>query len=182
MKGEGSSDWLGALWARLDDMPASLRPPFYGMLAVYAIMLAKARFLWPILIIALIVAGPEGLLEGLWVLIVAGLAGFTGGTAFALVRPLTRRLGKPGAFITGWLSVFAYLSVALPTLSSDDPKHRNYFDTHDPKAWVITALMSIVFGSIVGAFLIDIAPQLKPKRRWLQRRQQVTSRSHPPAA
>ena len=182
MKREEPTDWAHAIWARLDAMPSSLRPPFYGMMAVYALMLAKARFVWPVLIIALIFAGPQGLLEGLWVLIVAGLAGFAGGTAFALVRPLTRRLGKPGAFVTGWLSVFAYLAVVLPMLSSDDPTHRSYFDPHDPVGWVIAALLSVLFGSVVGAFLIDIAPQLKPKRRWLQRRQQVTSRSHPPAA
>jgi hypothetical protein len=114
-------------------------------------------------------------------LIVAGLAGFAGGVAFSIARPLFRRLGRLGAFATGWLCVFAYLCVAAFGLRSDDPRSRNYFSVHDRGAWIAVAVGSILFGSMLGAAFAEDGKPARLKRVWVQRKQRVTSRVHPPA-
>jgi hypothetical protein len=156
-------------WERIDEMPRAVRPPFYGMFAVYALMLVKARYLWPVVLLAAVLSGPEAWLQAVWILIGAGLAGFCGGSVFAVVRPLTRRLGKAAAFITGWLSTFAYVVVVFWLIGSRDPSNKYHWDFSDRTPWIAAAVAALIFGSVVAAFLIDIAPVARHKKLWIQR-------------
>ena len=124
----------------------------------------------------------SGVLEGIWVLVVAGLAGFAGGCAYSVFQPVFRRLGRVGGMLTGWTCVFGYLAILLPLLSSNDPRSRDYFDVHDRASWFIVAGASVIAGSVLGwNFVADVPRRRRLRKRWIQRKQRVTSRVHPPA-
>jgi hypothetical protein len=173
--------WLDDIADRIEALPAWARPPFYGMFIVYALIAGRALIALPIVAIVLFKSGPAGLLAGVWILIVAGLAGFAGGTVYSLVWPILRRLGRVGAYATGWLCIAAYLLAMLPVLSSSDPASRRYFSLHDRAGVFAIVFCSLLFGTILGhAFASDKAIHRSPKR-WVQRKQRVTSRVHPPS-
>jgi hypothetical protein len=166
---------------RIDSFPLWMRPPFYGMFLVYGMIFARVILVLPVALIVLLAAGPEGILKVIWILIVAGLAGFAGGVAFTLVHPLLRRLGRVGAILTGWVCVFSYLSVIVPAVSQD-PASRHYFDMRNPIDWGITVALSVIFGSVLGIGFIEEPNRARRFRPpWVQRKQRVTSRVHPPS-
>jgi hypothetical protein len=132
-------------------------------------------------VILLLKGGPTGLLEGIWILIVAGLAGFASGAAYSVVRPLLKRLGRLGAYAAGWFCVAAYLVALLPILSSDDARSRDYFSFHDRVSIGFLIGASLLFGTILGHAFVEDAPSPRSPKRWIQRKQRVTSRVHPPA-
>ena len=74
--------WLHALDARLTALPPWARPPFYGVLAVAVLIAGRACFVWPLLVLNVLIGGPDALLWIGWLLVVAGAAGFAGGVAF----------------------------------------------------------------------------------------------------
>ena len=168
---------LKSIDERIAQLPEWARPPFYGMFLVYGLIAARAIIAVPILLIVLIAAGPEGILKALWILIVAGLAGFAGGIVFSLLRPILRHAGRAGAIVKGWLCVFVYLATILPLLSPDDPHAKGYFDAHDPHEWIIVAVLSLVFGTALSEVFVEEKREKRP--RWIQRKQRVTSRAHP---
>ena len=136
--------------ARIKAFPSWARPPFYGLFFVYMLIASRAIIAVPIAIILVLMNGPEGILKGVWVLIIAGLAGFGGGVAFSIARLSLRWAGKAGDMVTGWVTVFAYLLVLLPGVSSEDPRSRQYFSLNDHAAWFSLILCSLIFGSIIG--------------------------------
>jgi hypothetical protein len=149
--------WLERGVRNIEGLPAWARPPFYGVTMVYVLMLAKGGILLPVvLIVALVSGGPEAILQVLWIAVVAGLAGFAGGIAYSLAHPLLRRLGRPGTFVTCWVAVGAYLAVVVPLVGSDDPTSRHHWDVRDPVGWGIVAVCSVLFGSVLAAFFVDI--------------------------
>jgi MFS family permease len=118
--------------------------------------------------------------HGMWVVVAAGIAGFAGGSAYAIAHPLLRRLGRPGIFVTCWLGVGAYLGALIALIRSDDPASRHHWDLRDPVTWGVVAFCGVLFGSVIAAFLVDV--EGAPRRRWVQRKQRVTSRVPPPSA
>ena len=182
MKRQNPPSGLERAAENIEALPAWARPPFYGMFIVYGMIAAKAGIALPILLIIVIASGPSSILTTVWLLIAAGLAGFAGGVAFSLVRPILKRLGRVGAIATGWICVFTYLIVILSLIEGTDADTRRRFDLHDPVAWVIAAVLSLLFGSVMGlAFMDDDANAKRRRLPWMQRPQQVTSRVHPPA-
>jgi hypothetical protein len=173
------SSWLDRVDENISQLPEWARPPFYGMFLVYSLIAAKAIFALPILLVALLVGGPVGMLTAIWILIVAGLAGFAGGVAFSVVHPLLGRLGRFGALATGWVCAFAYLVTVLPVLDVRDPRY-DRFDFHDPESWIVIVVMSLLAGSVLGGFFMNDERGRGRRQRWVQRRSRVTSRVHPP--
>ena len=173
---------FGAVDARLAGMPRWARPPFYGMLLVFAMMvIRRGALLIPVVILGILLGGPEAAIQIAWILIVAGLAGFVGGLAYALAHPVLGRLGRAGHIATGWLAVFAYLTTAVFLLGSADPDLRARLDLQQPISWIIICPLSLLFGTVLGWMLHAEGPgQKRESRRRVPRRQRVTSRVHPP--
>ena len=171
------------LSARVDEfiasVPAWARPPFIGMLAVYTYIAIKAIYLFPITILILLLGGPEGILTALWILVLAGVAGFAGGLAFTLISPITRRIGHAGPYVLWTCSFGAYITTAVLLLDG----HREGGPPHlahlRPVNWWILAIGSVVFGSVFAHGLTSDKPS--KRKRWIQRVQKVTSRVYPPA-
>jgi hypothetical protein len=171
---------LAEMFKNVESLPAWARPPFYGMFFVYALMAGRAILLLPLLVIGVLMRGPEFVLQALWVLIVGGLAGLAGGSMWSLAHAALRRAGRPGIYVTWWLALAAYMATGFPMLSASGPDSKVRFDLHDHVTWIIIAALSVLFGSVLASAELD----LKPKRRrpWVQRKQRVTSRVHPPAS
>ena len=175
---------LGTIDERLASMPPWARPPFLGMLLVYGMMLfGRGWLLIPLAIIGVLMGGPVAVVRILWVLIVAGLAGFAGGLAYAMVHPILHRLGRGGHVVIGCLAVFVYMATGYFLLGSADPDLRARFDLQRPVSWVIIGAVSLLFGAVLGSMFHTEAPgpDGAGRRRWAQRKQRVTSRVHPPA-
>jgi hypothetical protein len=169
------------LLSRLDDriaaLPAWARPPFIGLLTVYMMIAIKAIYLLPITIGILIFSGPEGILKALWVLILAGVAGFLGGVAFAIVAPMARRIGRIGPYVL-WSSAFGvYITTVVLLVDGYKEGGAPHLAHLAPINWWILSVASIVFGSVF-ARAISVKPQ--KVKRWIQRPQRVTSRVRPP--
>ncbi len=170
--------WMGRAIANVDGMPAWARPPFYGLFIVYALTAAKGGLLLVVALLVALARGPEVVLQVLWLFVAAGVAGFGGGVAFAIARPLLRRLGRAGVVLTCWLTVAAYLGGLLLLLGPGEGARRHW-RASDPVFWGINAFVSILFGSVIAVLWLDLAP--RAPRRWIQRAQRVTSRVQPPS-
>lgn len=187
-----SESWADRIDENISALPAWARPPFWGMMFVYVFMFVKlASFggavVLVLLIVGLVQEGFDGLLQALWMLVGVGLAGFAGGIAYAIVRPLTRRLGHIGAFPAWWVGVAMYLAAVFRLLGSgpspmlDDP-----IDLGSRAGQVTLTILSAFFGSICAAVEVDVLRDWarrtrRRSRRWVQRKQRVTSRVHPPS-
>jgi hypothetical protein len=160
-------------------LPPWARPPFIGMFAVYLLIALKAIYLFPITICLLVLGGPEGLLNGLWLLILAGFADLAGGVAFTLVDPLARRIDRIGPYLLWSCSFGAYMTTAVLLLDGHregGPPHLAHLQAFN---WWLLAIGSVVFGSFFAHALASHKPT--KRARWVQRAQKVTSRVHPPA-
>lgn len=174
---------MDRLSARVDEfilsLPAWARPPFLGVLAVYTFVTIKAIYLFPITIGILVFGGPEGILTAVWILILAGIAGFAGGLAFAIVDPVARRIGRIGPYVLWSCSFGAYITTAVLLVDGHGeggPPHLAHLEALN---WWILAVGSVVFGSVFAHALTSHKPTRR--KRWIQRAQKVTSRVHPPA-
>jgi hypothetical protein len=170
------------LLSRLDDniaaLPAWARPPFIGLLTVYMMIAIKAIYLLPITIGVLIFSGPEGVLKALWILIMAGVAGFLGGVAFTIVAPLARRIGHIGPYLL-WSSAFgAYITTAVLLVDGYKEGGAPHLAHLAPMNWWILGVGSVTFGSVFARAISTENP--RKSKRWIQRVQRVTSRVHPP--
>jgi hypothetical protein len=169
--------WLDT---RIEALPSWARPSFYGMLFVWMLTLARGGIVLPIIILAaLFQGGPHAVLEIVWLFIALSLAGFAGGTAFSLARPVLRPLGRWHVIPLGWCCVLAYACVILPLIASVALEHRRSF-AFDTAGWIAIAIASLLFGSLLGAFFLEPAPGRK-RPAWVQRAQRVTSRVPPTA-
>jgi hypothetical protein len=131
----------------IESLPEWARPPFYGVFIVYYYMAMKALFAIPILFVVVLRSDADGLLKAGWVVIVAGLAGFCGGLAYALVAPLSRSLGKVGRYGIWWLTVGTYLFIAFVMLGNLDASRGSALGPLSIRVWVLLAIVSVVFGS-----------------------------------
>jgi hypothetical protein len=168
---------------RVDEFVASLpawaRPPFIGMLAVYMIIAIKAIYLFPITVCVLVLGGPEGLLTALWILILAGIAGFAGGVAFTLIDPFARRIGRIGPYLLWSCSFGAYITTAVLLIDGHREGGTPHLAHLQAFNWWLLGIGSVVFGSFFAHALTSRKPT--KRTRWVQRVQKVTSRVHPPA-
>jgi hypothetical protein len=171
---------------RLAELPPWARPPFYGVLLVYGLALAKrGGLIVPLLILGVLLGGPEAALRMGWIILAAGIAGFAGGLAYTVAHLMLYRLGRAGAILTGWLAVFAYSATLFFLLGSADAAMRARFDLREPVPWIILGAAAVLLGTVLGLMLWaqgQPPPGPGKRRTWIQRPQKVTSRVHPPTA
>jgi hypothetical protein len=187
---QASERWSDRLDARLSELPAWAHPPIYGMLFVYLLMFVRLTLFGGALAVVLIVGVIRGgfgvLLQVAWAIVSPGLAGFVGGVGYALLRPPGRLLGRFGAFPAWWVGVAAYVATAFFLLSAgSSPLLEDPLDLRARDDQIILAIASLIFGSVCAAIEVDIirgmTERARPRRRWVKRKQRVTSRVHPPA-
>jgi hypothetical protein len=187
---QAAESWRHRLDARLAELPNWAHPPIYGMLFVYLFMLVRLTLfggaLAIILIVGVVRGGFQALLQVAWTMVAAGLAGFVGGVGYALVRPVGRLLGRLAAFPAWWVGVAAYTATAFFLLSAGPtPLLEDPLDLQAREDQIILIVASLIFGSVCAAVEVDIikgmAGRTRPRRRWVQGKQRVTSRVHPPA-
>jgi hypothetical protein len=155
------------------------------MLFAWMLTVARGGILLPIIILAAVFqGGPQAVLDIVWVFIALSLAGFAGGTAFSLARPVLRPLGRWHVIPLGWCCVFAYACVILPLIAGVAFEHRPLGHRRpfafDVAGWIAITFVSLLFGSLLGAFFLEPAPGRK-RPAWVQRAQRVTSRVPPTA-
>jgi len=112
-----------------------------GALVLGAIVSVRILFALPVLFSSPGVLGGALLAVG-----AAAGAGAFGGIAFSLTRPVLRKLGRPGDYLTGIVCVFAYmgaLAVAAPNAFGEPL-------IHDSSEWVIFSIVSLFFGLVIG--------------------------------
>ena len=132
-------------WIRIfgwfERVPAWARPAVVGALVLGAIVSVRILFALPVLFSSPGVLGGALLAVG-----AAAGAGAFGGIAFSLTRPVLRKLGRPGDYLTGIVCVFAYmgaLAVAAPNAFGEPL-------IHDSSEWVIFSIVSLFFGLVIG--------------------------------
>jgi hypothetical protein len=138
---QGLQGAIQAVIIRVQRLPAWSRPMAYGGIIVGVFAGLRGALM-------MLVHGPSW--RGLAVIGLAILAGMylgaVGGATYTLVRPWSRRFGRPGDYLTGLACVYAYvLAIAIPEALFD---HSASF--RDPAAWIIVVILSTGFGLLIG--------------------------------
>jgi hypothetical protein len=132
---------IQAVITRVQRLPAWSRPMAYGGIIVGAFVGLRGSLM-------MLVHGPSWrALAVIGLAVLAGMyLGAVGGATYTLVRPWSRRFGRPGDYLTGLACVYAYgLAIAIPEAVFD---HSANF--RDPTAWILAILMSTGFGLLIG--------------------------------
>ncbi len=132
---------IQAVITRVQRLPAWSRPMAYGGIIVGGFTGLRGSFM-------MLVHGPSWrALAVIGLAILAGMyLGAVGGVAYALVRPWSRRFGRPGDYLTGLACVYAYgVAIAIPEALFD---HSANF--RDPATWIFAILLSTAFGLLIG--------------------------------
>ncbi len=132
---------IQAVISRVQQLPAWSRPMAYGGIIVGAFVGLRGSLM-------MLVHGPSWRgLAGMGLAILVGMyLGAVGGVTYTLVRPWSRRFGRPGDYVTGLACVYAYgLAIAIPEALLD---HSANFG--DPTAWIVAVLVSTGFGLLIG--------------------------------
>lgn len=122
-------------------LPSWSRPAAIGAAALFGIVLVRLLFRLPFFF-----RQPIDGREGLIALGAATAAGAAGGTVFSLTRPIFRRLGVAGDFLTAIACVTGYMfSLALASpYAFGEPL------ITQPSDWIIFGVLSIFFGLVAG--------------------------------
>jgi len=129
------------LFEWVERLPPTARPAAVGAALLAALVLVRVVFMLPQL-----VKSPAGLATVGLALVAAAAAGAIGGFAYSLTRPAFKRLGRPGDYLSGIVSVFAYvgsLAVAAP-FAFGQPM------LEGRAGLVALVICSIVFGLVIG--------------------------------
>jgi DNA-binding transcriptional regulator YiaG len=127
-------EWVGRV-------PPIARPAAVGAALLATLVLVRVAFSFPRLIKA-----PGELAAAGLALLAAAAAGATGGFAYSLTRPTFKRLGRPGDYLTGIVCVLAYMG----SLAFVAPFAFGEPIVEDRAGWVIMAIVSIIFGLVIG--------------------------------
>ncbi|HJU66700.1 MAG TPA: hypothetical protein VJ650_00530 [Gemmatimonadaceae bacterium] len=132
-------------WVRLfewvERLPPVARPAALGAALLASLVLIRVIFSFPRLI-----KTPDALAGAGLAIVAAASAGAVGGFAYSLTRPTFKRLGRPGDYLTGIVCVFAYMGsliLAAPWAFGESI-------VEDRAGWVIMAIVSVVFGLVIG--------------------------------
>lgn len=125
----------------LERVPSWGRPAVVGAAILGAIVGLRVLFALPT-----VASQPRKLVEALTALVAAMGAGAAGGLAYSLTRPMLRRLGRPGDYLTGVVCVFAYMgAIALVApIAFGERVIKNRADL------VVFGIVSAFFGLVVG--------------------------------
>ena len=141
------------LFEWVERVPPIARPAAVGAALLAALVLLRVLFALPRLINA-----PRELAGAGFAVIAAAAAGAIGGFAYSLTRPALKRLGRPGDYLTGIICVFAYagsLALAAPFAFGEAI-------VEDRAGWVIMAIVSIIFGLVIGHTWFRSEPAASP--------------------
>ncbi len=134
------ADWTGA-FSWIERLPPWARPA-----AVGAVLLAALVLVHMVLSLPKLFASP-GLLGAAGVtLLAAAAAGALGGLWYSLTRPLFRRLGRPGNYLTGIACAVAYMGgiAVLGPFVFGEPLLKDRAD------WIAFLAITVLFGLVVG--------------------------------
>lgn len=134
-------------WA--DRVPAIARPAVVGAALLAALVLIRILFALPRLL-----SEPREFVTAGVALLAAVGAGAVGGFTYSLTRPLFKRLGRPGDYLTGIVCVFAYMG----SLAGVAPTAFGEPIVEERADWVIMAIVAAVFGVFVGHTLFRSKP------------------------
>lgn len=125
----------------VDRLPRWARPAAYGAAAIGIMTLIRSVFFVLANGVSLAVLGMVAMGIG-----AGAYLGAVGGLTYYAVRDPLRRFGKAAPYLTGIVVMVAYLlAFGLPELYfSEDPM------LADPVGWVITLVMSVLFGLAIG--------------------------------
>lgn len=132
--------WIGVFqW--MSRVPSWARPAVVGAVILVGIVLVRTVFMLPALL-----AAPGGVGGVILAIVAAGGAGAAGGLAYSLTRPSLRKLGLPGAYLTGIVCVFAYMG----TLAVAAPYAFGASIVEEPSDLAIFGIVSLFFGMVMG--------------------------------
>ena len=145
---------LGAVHARVESLPAWLRPAAWGALVLAALVSLRVLLLLP-----MAASRPALLLTALGAVLAASAAGAIGGLAYGLLgRPL-RRVPVAGPYLAGTVAVLGYMLAILALISVLEDDRRAPSFSADTIVFVL--VLAIVLGSILGHQLFR-APDSEP--------------------
>ncbi|SOD02504.1 hypothetical protein SAMN05216486_10397 [bacterium JGI 053] len=138
---------FAATVAGIDRLPKWARPAAFGAIMLALMTSARILFLLPSML-----RSPIAVLTALGTVLLAAAAGGVGGLAYSLTRPRLQRLGWVGGYLSGFVSVAAYMGaigiVALFVLGMPDRRDL-------VPMLVIGAFCSALFGTLVGKIIND---------------------------
>ncbi|HKP75732.1 MAG TPA: hypothetical protein VJT67_09335 [Longimicrobiaceae bacterium] len=132
-------------------LPASAQPAAYGAIALFLITGFRVLFFLPA-----ITREPLQALQALGVALLAAGAGAVGGFGYTLTRPGLLHLGSPGDYLSGMVAVLCYMG-ALAAVSPLLGKPL----ISDVSGLVIFALVSVLFGLIVGKMIQETRGEMR---------------------
>ena len=136
--------WLLRPLEWVEHLPAIARPAVIG-----AALIATHVLLGVIFFLPRFIRAPSELATAGIGLLTAAVGGAIGGFAYSLTRPTFKRLGRSGDYLTGIVCAFAYMaSLALAV-----PVAVGGLRIEGRTGWVIMAIMSIVFGVLITAYV-----------------------------
>ena len=144
---------LGTVHARVQSLPAWLRPAAWGALALAALVSLRV-----LLVLPMAGSEPALLLEALRVVLAASAAGAVGGLAYGLLgRPL-RRVPVVGPYLAGTVAVFGYTLAILALVAVLD-------GARAPRLGALTIGFALVVSMLLGSFLghqLFREPEIEP--------------------
>ena len=140
---------------RIKTLPEFFQPIAYGAAIILVFMgTRRALVILPIAVIYVLATSSTPLADlemGAGFLLVAILAGALSGLSYSLLGKYLRRLGTVGPYLAGIVTVAPYLLV-LFHLDTDSKSH-TLFQSMDVWDYSFVALLSVLFGSIIGVAL-----------------------------
>jgi hypothetical protein len=140
---------------RIKTLPEFFQPIAYGAAIILVFMGARgALIIVPIAVIYVLATSSTPLADlemGIGILLFAIVAGALSGLSYSLLGKYLRRLGTVGPYLAGIVTVAPYLLV-LFHLNTDSKSH-TLFQTMDVWDYGFVALLSVLFGSIIGVAL-----------------------------
>jgi hypothetical protein len=135
-------------WA--NRVPAIARPAAVGGALVATIVLIRILFS-----LLRVPSPPREFVTAGVALLAAFGAGGLGGFAYSLTRPLFKRLGRPGDYLTGIFCVFAFIG-ALAVVARTVFGERMIVE--ERSAWGIMATVAVAIGVVIGHTLFRSKP------------------------
>ena len=132
--------WM-RVFAWIERIPSWARPAALGAAILGAVVSVRVIFALPVLFSA-----PAKFGEALLAVLAAAGAGAVGGFAYTLTRPILRRLGTLGDYLTGIVCVFAYMGalVVVAPVAFGEPV------IEDQTSLIVFVVVSAFFGLVVG--------------------------------